>query len=102
MDYRELIEKLRSAFSESEYELERSVCESAADAVEILLAERDAAINILHGTCYSCKNKETHYYEEPCSLCKWGGIRHTVPIAKLQDSWKWRGPQKESENNGKA
>ena len=88
MDYKELIEKLRNKCGCN------CECLQAATAIETLLAERDAAVNLLHGACYACINKETHYYKEPCSLCKWGGMRHTVPIAKLQDSWKWRGPKK--------
>lgn len=102
MDYNELIEELKTHAFDRDPEIfctpfecgAFGLCSRAATAIETLLAERDAAVNLLHGACYACINKENHYSKEPCSLCIWGGMRHTVPIAKLQDSWKWWGSQK--------
>lgn len=86
MDYKELIEQLRNAFPKDGYELERSVCESAADAIETLLAERDAAVKYIPKVCSTCE-----YWDA-------GGCN--APIAggecafDLRQAWQWRGPQK--------
>ena len=104
MDYKELIGELRALSKHVPEQMcddgGKDPLEKAVTAIETLLAERDAAVNLLHGACYACKNKGTHYSEAPCSLCKWGGMVYITPIAKLQDSWQWRGPKKESGNDG--
>lgn len=97
MDYKELIEELRMVASWDGICYDCNQCVKAAAALETMLAERDAAVTLTHGKCYACKNKETKYSDEPCSLCKWGAMRCMVPVAKLQDSWEWRGPQKEED-----
>lgn len=104
MDYKELIELLCRTVEHGNEEPREyctnmcggcEMCDQAADAIKTLLAERDAAVTLMHGECYACKNKETKFSDEPCSLCKWGAMRCMVPVAKLQDSWEWRGPQRE-------
>lgn len=101
MDYKELIEQLRNAFREDGYELEQSVCESAADAIETLLVERDAAVEDLRGMCWCCSHATPwldafgdgrlatcEYIEERGVLARDGG-KCKCP------HWQWRGPQKE-------
>lgn len=93
MDYNGLIEQLRNAFPVDGYELERSVCESAADAIETLLAERDAAVETLrYMGCDVCKYKKVDWSEEPCCSC------HRV--GGWKDGWHWRGPQEEAKSHG--
>lgn len=89
MDYEKLIERL-NAYS-AEYQCHGGIVAEAADAIKSLLAELGAATSLMHGECYACKSKETKYSDEPCSLCKWGCMRCMVPVAKLNDSWEWRG-----------
>lgn len=67
----------------------------AADTIETLLAERDAAIKSLHGVCGECEHRGSSFPRFPCDACS---IRGTGLI----DRWKWRGPQKESDGHGKA
>lgn len=91
MDYKNLIKKL-------EYQAEtirNNNCttmsaeesESAANAIEALLAERDAAVNELKYRvgCNSCAYFRVGIFEEPCYSCR---------KEKKFDKWKWRGPQK--------
>ena len=81
MDYNGLIEQLRNAFPVDGYELERSVCESAADAIETLLAERDALMrDKAVGVCKGCKNLTLQCFQAT------GKCRGYTPR---------RGPQKE-------
>lgn len=56
------------------------VCDQAADAIETLLAERDAAVEdlVMAGDCKTCGNVTTWCMENP-DCCK---------------GYKWRGPQK--------
>lgn len=63
------------------------LCDQAADAIEALLAERDAAVNELKYRvgCKSCAYFCVSIFEEPCYSCR---------KEKKFDKWKWRGPQK--------
>lgn len=83
MDYNEIIEAMRST------DVKVVLCRSldAADAIETLLAERDAAVEDLRmGGCKSCKHKGISYCDAPCKFCK--------EIGGMSDYWEWRGPQK--------
>lgn len=74
MDYKELIKRLRNpVFGHPDLK-------PAADAIETLLAERDAAVEDLAmaGYCKTCGNVTTWCMENP-DCCK---------------GYKWRGPQK--------
>lgn len=55
-------------------------------ALESLLAERDAAVEDLHGQCNKCKYSGVLYRDFPCCRCVTGGT---------SDYWQWRGPQKD-------
>lgn len=98
MDYKELISKFRSDADcirkhnmigwADGYDL-------AADAIETLLAERDAALSILRGECYACKYVFCGCMDEPCKSCKsFVGAKS----GKERDSWELRGPQKEDKH----
>lgn len=86
MEYKELIKQLRA------YRLmiiDRSMIDDAltnsANAIETLLAERDAVMKDLHGECDKCR-----YFglsAHPCCHCYING--------GMFDYWQWRGPQKE-------
>lgn len=94
MDYKELIEQLNSASILHGTWLRERMLE-AADAIETLLGERDAAIKSLHGVCGECKYHGSGFHRFPCDACS---IRGTGLI----DRWQWRGPQKESGGHGKT
>lgn len=57
--------------------------EDFASAIEVLLAERDAAVNALRGVadCTSCKFYDGYHPE--CDNC-----------GAFLEEWQWRGPQK--------
>lgn len=83
MDYKEIIEAMRST------DLEVVFCSSiaAADAIEILLAERDAAVEELAGRPRpsTCKHGEH---------CDYISVITGRPDCYSCDEWQWRGPQK--------
>ena len=53
-------------------------------------AERDAAVEDMHGRCPSCKHYDKDPKEEPCASCSSGYGN--------MDNWQWRGVQKEDGN----
>lgn len=84
MDYKELIEKLRNKDGCN------CECLQAADAIETLLAERDAAVEDLRGYCRVCTHANIGKDGFPCVKCKHIEFYGTQEI----DGWGWRGPQK--------
>lgn len=55
-----------------------------------LEAERDAAVEDMHGRCPSCKYYDKDPKEEPCASCSSGYGN--------MDNWQWRGVQREDGN----
>lgn len=84
MDYKELIETLRKKDGCN------CECLRAADAIEILLAERDAAVNdlALCASCATCQYKGGAI-KQPCFMCG------TIMPSKGKTRWEWRGTKKE-------
>lgn len=80
--YKYLVERLRAVSVKNSASLNtRSVCREAADVVEALAAERDAAVADMklsaeHDQCDVCKKGDDAYH---CGEC----------------NFEWRGPQKE-------
>lgn len=88
MDYKELIRILRD---EDRGDVLDWV-DDAADAIETLMEERDAAVE---------------YIPRNCQTCKWWDIDKgcTAPddmgqCLDLREAWQWRGPQKEGGGDG--
>lgn len=87
MDYKELIENLKkvtAGLQEDDAPKCAAVCEEAATAIETLLAEREAAIEMLNGMCHACKHSERDFGDDLCRYCYEGG--------GMSDNWQWRGP----------
>lgn len=87
MDYKELIEQLRkhhqSWAAYRDLELAHDL-EDAITAIETLLAEREAAVEEIHGRCSKCKHFFSGILRTPCKYCcREGGA---------VDYWEWRGP----------
>lgn len=79
--YKELIKRLRAHKIKTDFgRFSPDICRKAADALETLLAERDAAVEdlVMAGDCKTCGNVTTWCMENP-DCCK---------------GYKWRGPQK--------
>lgn len=96
MDYKELIELLRCTVEHGdeepwEYCTNRcggcELCDQAADAIETLLAERDAAIEDLRKErdCSTCEFKSSYRN----STCKFAGHE-----CMFQNCWQWHGYRK--------
>lgn len=86
MDYKELIDKLRGeAFFIRVNGLDgwSTGFSRAADVIETLLEERDAAIREIAKGCDNCKYSDLYAEEEPCRNCH-------VNFSK----WEWCGPMK--------
>lgn len=96
MDYKELIELLRRTVEHGneepwEYCTNRcggcEMCDQAADALETLLAERDAAIDDIQRNCINCAYTESNNSNHtPCEF---------IEFCSFAEHWKWRGPQKQ-------
>lgn len=55
-------------------------------------AERDAAVEQLHGYCFACKHYTPYHNDGLCATCKHERARFKPWDAV--DRWQWRGPQK--------
>lgn len=102
MDYKVLIALLR----DNGMVKTKDDIECAADAIETLLAERDAAVEELRGICWCCANgrpmrTNAGIYSKitACDHLEDRGIRGCAGREKGCPYWQWRGPQKEQTNN---
>lgn len=84
MDYKELIERL-NAYS-AKHQRHGGITAEAADAIETLLAERDALMKDVV-RCDTCLHVKECYFNE---------LRRTDCANSNRGHWKWRGPQKET------
>lgn len=84
MDYEDLIYRLRKTAQNGDVCRKCPLCIDAADAIEILLTERDAAIKCLRnaGRGY-CKYQECEFNKYPCIDCKSNGGK--------EDKWEFIG-----------
>lgn len=83
-DYKELIARLKTQDLAIKNRKIPSIFQNAADAIETLLAERDAAVNELKDRvgCSSCAYFYDSILKDPCVSCR------------KESNWKWRRPQK--------
>lgn len=88
MDYKELIAQLRRFAAY--YPVTGPIEGKAAAAIETLLAERDAAVEDLHGACRACVYAGCFEGAQPCCDCTYG-----TGAMSDADNWQWRGLQKE-------
>lgn len=95
MDYKEVLEQLRDIILHgdehpAEYCTNRcggcDACDKAIEAIETLLAERDAAVADIPIRCYKCKYYDIPDKEPPCGEC--------IELGGSENNWQWRGPQK--------
>lgn len=89
MDYKELIEQLKSAAPLHGTWLRERMLD-ATEAIETLMEERDAAVKHLSNgdcRCQSCVYYDRTLHNFPCKNCK--------ENSGTVDYWQWRGPQKE-------
>lgn len=107
MDYNEIIETMRST------DVKVVFCRSldAADAIETLLAERDAAVEDLHrmhticmdigGSCPECGDQIDELLDAACGFCRNGGFGCWADSPEEESrcaAFEWRGPQKGDTN----
>lgn len=94
MDYKELIEISKKAYAEwdgtHEYYQAATLIASLCDAIETLLAERDALMKDAI-RCETCLHVKECYFNE---------LRRIDCAQSNRGHWQWRGPQKEGEENG--
>lgn len=97
MDYKETVEAMRS----TDVKVVFSHSIDAADAIETLLAERDAAIEELRGICWCCANGKPMGRIgrlRSCTTCDYmqeRGILGNFGRERDCPHWQWRGQQKE-------
>lgn len=96
-DYKELLrlsEKSADAWRDSnEYYQAALLIDSLCEAIETLMAERDALLDAAHGSCYDCAYYKTKMHDEPCVKCYYSLQYFSKPTidAGLSDCWQWRG-----------
>lgn len=88
-DYTELIKNLKYLSDTVRYPFVKKLhagilMKEAADAIERLQKERDAAVKDLQeaDNCNYCKYRERAGMEEPCCWCD---------VDEGEDKWEWRG-----------
>lgn len=90
MDYKELVDELRFL----SLHVPEGMCdydgkdplEKAADAIETILAERDAAVEDIHRDCITCAHSESNNKDH--ITCKF------MEACRFAEHWEWRGPKK--------
>lgn len=95
MNYKELIERLRKqnqSFAAYNIQELPSVLEDASTAIETLLAERDAAVEMLRGQCYACKHNAGWHNIGKCGTCMHETARLPKKEERQADNWEWSGP----------
>lgn len=110
MDYKDLIKLLRRTVEHGDEEPREyctnrcggcELCDQAADAIETLLAERDAAVKELRGICWCCVNGRPMGMIgrlRSCTTCDYMAERGMLGVVGREKDcphWQWRGPQKE-------
>lgn len=66
----------------------------ATDKANQAIAERDVAVEALHGNCHVCNNYTPYHNQGKCRFCCYEICRS--PDCEVNDNWEWRGPQKEA------
>lgn len=76
-------------------ELERRdiLLKEQEDVLEQIKAERDAALEHLHGICFACVNYSPYHNTGKCAFCVYEPAREKD--VEANDNWQWRGPKKE-------
>ena len=102
MDYKELIELSQKAANEwrGDHTFYQAgvLIDSLCTAIEPLLAELDAAVDMLHGECHACKHNTVWHNVGKCTTCKHETAGAILPKDQCDDNWQWRGLQKEEES----
>lgn len=95
MEYKEQIEELRALSKHVPEQMcggdGKDPLEKAADSIETLLAERDAAIGMLMGECHACKHNTGCHNIGKCSICVHETARDGPIPVKRTNYWEWRG-----------
>lgn len=105
MDYKGLITEIRM-YIVKKYQVgfQPEICSRAADAIETLLAERDAAVEELHGICWCCANGKPMgrigrlRFCTTCDYMQERGILGKFGRERDCPHWQWRGQQKGGES----
>ena len=63
--------------------------EKLRDELEQVKAERDAALEHLHGICSACKNYSPYHNTGKCGFCVYEPAREKD--VEANDNWQWRG-----------
>lgn len=94
-DYKALIAELRflsSIVPEDMCDSDgKDALEKAAAAIETLLAERDAAVEMLRGECRACKHNSVWHNVGKCCTCTHETAGALIPKDQCTDNWEWKG-----------
>lgn len=103
MDSENLIEDLRIACAGNQHNIMgvaataistlQAENEKLRAKLEQVKAERDAALEHLHGICSACKSYSPYHNRGKCRFCAYEPVRDKD--AEVNDNLEWRGPGKE-------
>jgi len=104
MDYKKYADDLQKA---AKYLQERcpnlpdviATYNKSATVIKTLLAERDAAVEMMSGHCYACKHIASWHNVGPCETCRNESAVFTFAEKgkHTEDNWEWRGLQEKTE-----
>lgn len=72
------------------------IVHQAITAIETLLEERDAAVEMLRGQCHACSHNAGWHNVGKCCTCKHETAGPLIPVEQCDDNWQWCGPKKEA------
>ena len=75
------------------FQQENRECNKVLAELEQVKAERDAALEHLHGICSACKNYSPYHNTGKCRFCVYEPAREKD--VEANDNWQWSGPKKE-------
>lgn len=88
-DYKELVEQLDGACCFKMVDgdiLKADLFARAADAIEQLVRERDAAVDDIPRLCWSCKSNENKLKCDKCNR-----------LLEYRPAWEWRGVKEDND-----
>lgn len=88
-----IVQKLRAKI----FMLQTNI-ESLEKQITQITAERNAAIEQLHGECSACKHYSQYHAKGKCKNCKWDNASLSRPVERWDDCWEWVGLQKVRNN----
>lgn len=100
MDYKELLRRghnWRGNNFRQETNEPRNIIAEMSTAIETLLMELEAAVEMLRGECHACKHNTGWHNVGKCTCCTHETAGALLPKDQCADNWEWKGLQSEAD-----